>query len=186
MGMFLRQTTIGRVPLAVSMCGVRLGERVLQIGLNDPAIMAHVAAATGLTGQAELVVSDEKDAKRACRATAETGAAVETRVVSSGSLPFDEATFDVAVIHNRDGLLGSPETTLSNHTIRECHRVLRPGGRVMAIEEGSPSGLLAWFRPHRPVTADRGTVAALAAAGFRAVRAVADREGYRFIEGTRP
>src|SRR3990167_5520423 len=100
MAMFLRQTTIGRVPLAVSMCGLRLGERVLQIGLNEPAIMAFVAAATGLTGQAELVVLDEKDAKRARRATAETGAGVETRVVSSGRLPFDEATFDVAVIHN--------------------------------------------------------------------------------------
>src|SRR5438094_175662 len=37
-------------PLAVSMTGVKLGDRVLVIGAGDPALIAALGAKTGLTG----------------------------------------------------------------------------------------------------------------------------------------
>jgi hypothetical protein len=36
MRMFLRQSTVGREPLAIAMSGVRMGERLLQIGRDSP------------------------------------------------------------------------------------------------------------------------------------------------------
>ena len=39
-------------PLHVSMTGVRMGERFLQIGCNDRALLAGLAAKVGLSGTA--------------------------------------------------------------------------------------------------------------------------------------
>ena len=62
---FLRKSSVGSEPLSVTMSGVRLGERALQIGLDDPNIAALIAAKTGMTGQASLVVGDEAAAASA-------------------------------------------------------------------------------------------------------------------------
>ena len=42
--MFLRQSTVGREPLAIAMSGVRMGERLLQIGMDTPVVTALLAA----------------------------------------------------------------------------------------------------------------------------------------------
>jgi hypothetical protein len=70
--------------------------------------------------------------------------------------------------------------------LREWHRVLRTGGRVMTIEAGAAGGLKGLLRHPRgdaAYDASGGVVSALEAAGFRAVRVLADREGYKFAEG---
>ena len=61
-------------------------------------------------------------------------------------------------------------------------RVLRSGGRVVIIEGGA-RGLTSMLRSRAPMVEPATTVAALSAAGYRAVRPLADREGYRFTEG---
>jgi hypothetical protein len=64
--------------------------------------------------------------------------------------------------------------------------VLRHGGRVIAIEAGPKSGLAGIIRPYRPDAAYEaagGAVAALQAGGFKPVRVLWEREGYRFTEG---
>src|SRR5262245_17942282 len=71
MRMFLRQSSVGREPLAVTMSAVRLGERALQIGLDDPKVAAAIAAKTGITGLATIVVSDEAAAGTAREAAGE-------------------------------------------------------------------------------------------------------------------
>ena len=66
----------------------------------------------------------------------------------------------------------------------ECRRVLRAGGRLLVLEAGSPTGLRGLFSgTARQEGAADGAENALAAAGFRAVRTLGDRQGYRFIEG---
>jgi ubiquinone/menaquinone biosynthesis C-methylase UbiE len=71
--------------------------------------------------------------------------------------------------------------------LAECQRVLRVGGRLIALETGSPTGLrglLGGASKHdAQYEASGGTTAALKAAGLRAVRTLGDRQGYRFIEG---
>jgi hypothetical protein len=65
--------------------------------------------------------------------------------------------------------------------------VLRTGGRILTLEAGSPTGLRGLLGGAAGTDAGYeaagGSAAALEAAGFRAVRALGDRQGYRFIEG---
>jgi ubiquinone/menaquinone biosynthesis C-methylase UbiE len=83
-------------------------------------------------------------------------------------------------------LLASLAHDIRKQLLEECRRVLRAGGRVIALESGSPTGLRGLFggATHNPqYESAGGTAAALETAGFRAVRTLGDRQGYRFIEG---
>jgi ubiquinone/menaquinone biosynthesis C-methylase UbiE len=184
---FLRQSTVGREPLAVTMSGVRMGERVLQIGVDDPLILGALAGKTGLTGRATVVVLDEAGAERARAGAAETGALVDVHVASLQALPCGDGACDVVVIHARGGLLASLAVAVRAETLRECRRVLRSGGRAIVLEAGAPSGLRALLTggATRRVSPDTvgGTLAALETAGFKAVRVLGEGQGYRFVEG---
>ena len=52
-------------PLQVSMTGVRMGERFLQIGCDDRALLSGLAARVGLSGTAAVATLDDESAKRA-------------------------------------------------------------------------------------------------------------------------
>ena len=181
MRMFLRQSTVGREPLAIAMSGVRMGERLLQIGIDTPVVTGLLGAKPGLSGESTIVVADEPTAEKARRAVAETSANVEIRVHAFSSLPFGDATFDLVVIHNRSGETLTPATASS--ILAECRRVLRSGGRVVVIGKGSASGLAALFQSRKDSDQWGAAEQSLQGAGFRAVRMLGDREGYRFIEG---
>ncbi|HLG55773.1 MAG TPA: methyltransferase domain-containing protein [Vicinamibacterales bacterium] len=186
MRMFLRRSTVGREPLAVTMSGVRMGERALQIGVDDPVIVGALAAKTGLTGQATIVVTDQASAERARAGAADSGALVDLQIAPIETLPFDDGSYDVLVIHSVSGLLASAGAEARQRVFRECRRVLRPGGRTIVLESGTPTGLRALLGARKrdaQYEAAGGTVAALERAGFKAVRTLGDREGYRFIEG---
>jgi ubiquinone/menaquinone biosynthesis C-methylase UbiE len=183
MRVFLRQTTIGREPLAIAMSGVRMGERLLQIGIDTPLVTSLLAAKPGLSGESSIVVVDEAMASQARRAVSETGALVNITVHALEAFPFDNGSFDLVVFHNRTGQLASHLTSQNRRGLEECRRILRSGGRIVVLEKGAPSGLTAIFRGRREQSHSENTIRALEAAGFRAVRTLSDREGYRFIEG---
>ena len=171
------------------MSGVRLGERVLQIGSGDARSIALIAAKTGLTGTAAIVVADDHAAVRIRRAVTDAGALVDLRVVAESGLPFDDASFDAVVIHDVSAI-AEGQGDRPTHWLHECHRLLRSGGRIVTIERGTPVGLRSLFAG-RPSPEDRivrfgdggPTSKALRAAGFTTVRDLADREGLRFTEG---
>src|SRR5262245_54872488 len=52
-------------PLQVSMTGVRMGEKFLQIGCSDKALLAGLAAKVGLSGSSAVVVGSAAEAKQA-------------------------------------------------------------------------------------------------------------------------
>ncbi|HEY6547302.1 MAG TPA: methyltransferase domain-containing protein [Vicinamibacteria bacterium] len=190
MGMFLRRSPDKRDPLAVAMSGVRLGERALQVGVDDERLVGQLAAKTGLSGTATCVVPDDHAAARARKGADKVGVHVELLVSPPPHLPLPDGTFDVVVIHSVSGLLSSLEPSLRLELLRESARVLRPGGRLVAIETGEKSGLGALLRPipASQVSYDRdgGTAASLEQAGFAPVRVLGDREGLKFTEGLRP
>ena len=67
--------------------------------------------------------------------------------------------------------------------LTEARRVLRDGGRCVAIEPSRRGVLASLVGRPAPDTGD--LEGALATAGFRAVRTLAEREGMAFIEGAR-
>jgi ubiquinone/menaquinone biosynthesis C-methylase UbiE len=186
---FLRKPASERDPLAVTMSGVRLGERALQIGGGDARSIALIAAKTGLTGTAAIVVRDNDDAVRIRRAVADTGALVDLRVVADARLPFDDTSFDVVVVHDTSTILDGERGGGTAPWLRECRRLLRNGGRIVTIERGTPVGLRSLFAARRSKEASQAhtgegnaTSRALTAADFATVRMLGDREGLRFTE----
>src|SRR5581483_8137626 len=91
--------------LAVSMTGVKLGDRVAFLGAPDPARAAAIAAKVGLSGHAAAAVADRAAVARVDKAAADAGVLVDTVVADVRGLPYDNGEFDVAVIDDTAALL---------------------------------------------------------------------------------
>ena len=96
-------------PLAVSMSGVKLGERLLQVGVDDAALAGLLASKTGLSGSAAHAVSTDAEAVRVNRGAKKAGVLVEVRVTPLDQLPYEAASFDVVVVHSAAGQLASAD-----------------------------------------------------------------------------
>ena len=162
--------------LAVSMAGIKLGDRLLVVGCSDPVLLARLAVKTGLTGRAHAVDADEHTVARAAEIALREGALVETSVSPLAALPLEAGGFDVAVA--RDVLAQVPAETRPA-VLGEIRRVLRPGGRCLLIDSSRRSGLAGSKAQYAPA-------AALEAAGFKASRVLAERDGLIFAEGVNP
>ena len=178
---FFRQPAID--PLQVSMTGVRMGERFLMVGCDDPVLLAGLGAKVGLSGTAAAVVFDEHQAVRAKGAAAREGFLIEQRIWREGPIGVDEGAFDLAVIDDTQGGFAGRNPVVRAAMLAEVHRALRQGGRLEVVEGLGSSGLFAkaTMRP-----SDYEAVKALEAAGFRPVRVLAEVPNFRFVEGLRP
>ncbi len=175
--------------LVVNMTGVKLGDRVLQIGCAHGGRLAAVASKVGLSGRAVAAVPDEASASRARKGAADAGVLVEIEVAQPTRLPFDEQSFDLAVIDDTAGLFGSMSAANRAATIREIARVVRTGGRTMIIGAAPRGGLGKLFgggATTRSMTASGNVNSLLTADGFTAVRTLGEREGLVFVEGVKP
>jgi len=171
--------------LLVSMVGVQLGDRLVQIGCEHGARFAAIAGKVGLSGRAAVAVADESSAARARRGTEEAGVLVELEVTPLTRLPLDDGAFDLAIVDNTAGLLGSlrPEDRVA--ALREVLRVLRPAGRVMVIG-AAPRGGLGALLTRAASGPPFDPVPSLEAEGFRSARTLAEREGLTFAEAVKP
>jgi SAM-dependent methyltransferase len=193
MGLF-RKTAEGD-PLPVTMAAVRLGNRFLAVGVRDPALIAVLAAKAGLTGTACAVDEDGDAVTKAAAAIEAAGALADVTQAPWGMWPYDDGSFDVAVV--RDLLPGL--TSYERHNcVSELLRVLRPGGRALIIE-GAPRGgfgaLLSGWRGSPTTGLSRNTagspnastyegpVKALKDGGFAAVRLLGEVDGVLYAEG---
>jgi ubiquinone/menaquinone biosynthesis C-methylase UbiE len=175
---FLRKPNLERLPVAMS--GVRMGERVLQIGVDDASLAGAIAARVGLSGHAAIAVSNERQAARARAGAAAAGALADVQITQAG-LPFADEAFDAVVVHAV--AVSQALDDRSAVLLSDSRRVLRSGGRIMVIERRRRG----WFARARAATgADSSAVVqALTVAGFRAARVLAEREGYQFIEAVK-
>jgi len=164
------------------MAAVKLGDRFLSVGLRDIPLIAAVAAKSGLTGRACAVDADETRVAAAGEAIEREGALVEVTRAPFGMWPYDEGSFDVAVIAH---LLPSLTPDVRAGCMTAVLRVLRPGGRAVVIEPAPRGGLAALVGGSRAAPTYEGPVNALKEGGFAAVRLLAETDGVLYVEGIR-
>ena len=75
--------------LAVSMAGIKLGDRLLVVGCADPVLIARLAVKTGLTGRAFAADEQEKAVAAAEEIAAREGALIETSTAPWTALPLE-------------------------------------------------------------------------------------------------
>jgi SAM-dependent methyltransferase len=170
--------------LTVSMSGLKLGDRLLIVGSSDPTLTAALAVKVGLTGRACLVDESETRLVAAAAAVEQQGALVESFTTRFTALPFDADSFDVVVLRNTVAAFGTGERAAA---MREVVRVVRPGGRCIAIEDIPRGGLWGAVTGQSGGSSSAGPAAVqqLTAAGFRGARLLAERDGIAFVEGLR-
>jgi SAM-dependent methyltransferase len=155
-------------PLHVSMTGVRMGERFLQIGCNNKALLAGLAAKVGLSGSCAVAATGDSQVKLAESIGRKVGALIDIHNIQNGEWPFEEAAFDLVVVDDtHEGFKGfEPPADL----LRRAFGALRQGGRIEIVT------LQKSALDFVPLLGD---------AGFKPVRVLAERDGFRFVEGLR-
>jgi ubiquinone/menaquinone biosynthesis C-methylase UbiE len=155
-------------PLQVAMTGVRMGERYLQVFCSDAALTRGLATKTGLSGVAALAAPDERHARQATKSADKAGVLIDVKVTAPTQLAWDDSSFDMVVVDNTGGAFVALSEGDRVTCLREARRVLRAGGRIEYIERDHDTS---------------GAEAFLTAAGFKPVRTLAERDGFRFVEG---
>src|SRR4029450_6517781 len=109
-------------------------ELLLTMGSTDSTLMGAIAAKVGLSGRVCAIVTNEADATRAKRAAENTGFLLELEIGGLDRFPFDDATFNLIVVDNQEGLLSAlrPEDRVA--VLQQAFRTLKPRGRIVVIE----------------------------------------------------
>ena len=81
--------------LVVSMTGIKMGDRFLQVGCADGARLGAIAGKVGLSGRAVLVAPDESSAQRGRKGAEAAGVLVEVDVAPPTRLPAENDAFDL-------------------------------------------------------------------------------------------
>jgi ubiquinone/menaquinone biosynthesis C-methylase UbiE len=166
MGIFRRSAS---EPLAVTMTGVKLGDRFLSVGLRDPKLIAALGVKAGLTGRACATDADTARASSGGATLEAEGALVEVVHAPWDALPYDAASFDVVLVRD---VLSMLDTAAKARAASEALRVLRGGGRLIVVESTK-----------RARVDPASLTSALTTAGFAAVRVLAEAEATIFVEG---
>jgi ubiquinone/menaquinone biosynthesis C-methylase UbiE len=115
--------------------GLKVGESVLDVGCGTGTLAIAAKSHVGFAGKVygvdvspEMIARARKKAKKAAADIAFENAFVE-------NLPFPDATFDVVLSTT---MLHHLPDTARRQCLREVGRVLKPGGRLLAVDFGGP------------------------------------------------
>ncbi len=184
---FARQTTDPHM-LAVSMTGVKLGDRVAFVAVPNPGRAAAIAAKVGISGRAAAVIRNDADAARLTKAAAHASVLVDADLASTTNLPYGDNEFDLVVLDDTGQLLEQLSEPDRVATTKEAARILRPGGRLVVVGGAEQTGLnrlLSKTTPS-PFVISGAANSLLQSNGFGIVRTLAEREGLVFVEGLKP
>lgn len=172
--------------LVVGMSGVKMGDRLVQLGCADAGQLAAIAGKVGLSGRAAAVVPDTATGARVEKAASQAGVLVEVTVAPLSTLPVEDNGFDVAIIDDTNVQFTRAAADVRGAMVRETLRVLRPGGRLMVIGATPRTGLAAKLHQRPADALSTDPTATLQADGYRTVRILAERDGLIFYEGMKP
>jgi ubiquinone/menaquinone biosynthesis C-methylase UbiE len=186
MALFKLRKSGGPRDLELSMAGLKMGSRVLQVAGDDPGLIAALAKVVGLSGHACAVGDTESKTEAFQRAAESQGVLVEAKTARLAAFPYENDFFDLVVLKN---VLGNLRQADRVPCLQQAFRVLRAGGRCLAIDPAMRGGIGSVFSK-RSMDAryvrTGGAQGAIKGEGFRGVRILADRDGLIFSEGTKP
>jgi ubiquinone/menaquinone biosynthesis C-methylase UbiE len=145
--------TLGREPVfrdrVVGLARLAPGECILDVGCGTGTLAIAAKRVLGPTGTVHGIDASPEMIARARKKAKKAGVEVEFAHAVAETLPFPDARFDVVltsmVIHH----LPRDER---QHCFREMRRVLKPRGRLLAVDLGGPGkkkrGLIAHFHRH--------------------------------------
>ena len=119
------------------MTGVKLGDRLLVIGCGQAKLVAQLALKPGLTGRACALDENAAMSARAAETALREGALLESETAPYTNLPHNDSAFDIVVLNHT---LGEIPRERRMAVLTEARRVLRDGGRCIAIEPVAPRG----------------------------------------------
>ena len=172
--------------LVVGMSGVKMGDRLVQVGCADAAQLAAIAGKVGLSGRAAAIVPDTATGARVEKAASQAGVLVEVTVAPPTQLPVEDNAFDVAIIDDTNVAFTKATAETRGAMVRETLRVLRPGGRLMVIGATPRTGLAAKLNQRAADALSADPTPSLQGDGYKAVRILAERDGLIFYEGMKP
>ena len=149
------------------LAGLQAGESVLDVGCGTGTLAITAKQRVGQSGMVVGIDASPEMIERAKRKAHKAAVEVSFQTAIVEALPFPDAAFDVVfstlMLHH----LPRP---VREQCAREMRRVLRPGGRVLAVDFGAPAsgrkGLLARFHRHGGLP-PRDIVQLLSEAGLR-------------------
>lgn len=121
--------------IAMMHTGLKKGQRALDVAGGTGDLTLYMAEQVGATG--EVVISDINPAmlEQGRRRLVDKGVVGNVKFVEANAeeLPFDDNSFDCVTI-----AFGLRNVTDKDKALREMHRVLRPGGRLLVLEFSKP------------------------------------------------
>jgi ubiquinone/menaquinone biosynthesis C-methylase UbiE len=143
------------------------GEAVLDVGCGTGTLAVAAKRSVGAAGRVTGVDASPEMIELASRKAAREGVDIAFRAAAAERLPFADATFDAVLatlmLHHLPG-------PVRRECVQEARRVLKPGGRLLAVDFSRPSnrqsGLLGRLHRHGGVSGEK-MVALLRDAGFR-------------------
>jgi demethylmenaquinone methyltransferase/2-methoxy-6-polyprenyl-1,4-benzoquinol methylase len=169
--------------IGVGVLDTQPGERVLEIGFGTGTCLLDFARQVGPDGF--VCGIDLSDGMAAVASSRLSGAGLAERVAlalgDAVHAPFQGGPFDAIFMSFTLELFDTPEIPL---VLRQCHRILRPGGRlgvVTLVKTDRPNfaeRTYEWFHARMPVSVDCRPImaqAALQEAGFEIPEVIAEK-----------
>jgi ubiquinone/menaquinone biosynthesis C-methylase UbiE len=152
----------------IDLAGLAPGEAVLDVGCGTGTLAIAASRHVGSSGTVCGIDASPPMIARAYRKATKAGVDIDFRVAVAESLPFSAGRFDVVMstlmLHHL------PRTT-RQQCAKEIKRVLKSGGRVLAVDfgRGKQRGLLAHLHRHGHVEV-QDIVTLLSDAGLKPIR----------------
>ena len=171
--------------LAIGMTGVKMGDRIAQIGCAHGGRLGAIAAKVGLSGRAVAVVPIRRPSARARKGAADAGVLVDVDVAPPTRLPLEDKRVrsrrrgrhrrppghDASRGSRGGGSRGAAHPSPRRSRDGDRRRTRGGLGAIFTLAQSGPP-----FDPKPSLEAD----------GFKFVRHLAEREGLRFVEGLKP